>query len=474
MPSNRLSAENANFLMNCSEIEFTLKATRRSFILLLFFDLTFTSLLWLIYCTTKGLSLEDAYIQEIKNYNIDSSLFDVAVAAVARFFFLNLFYTILKINHWIPAAVITFASSSFLISKVVIFAIKGTHKIITDYLILIISFLVVWVQTWYLDVKIFSNVKKQAVLLETENSTILNQNFSSYGSINTPRRIRSEIASFYASPLESPEDLSDEEKESKTRLFQVKESKTMRKKPSHEVLSNLTNIVEEPKNEKYKEYEKLGQELINNVLNIYNDKTNWKTLAEFDLIDLVKEINFRSLDTSKSLISTKQFPKIGKVFKLETIIPFGVDLIIKVLRDDVEECTKWNITVKSSKIALKITKDLSIIHVCVYEQAGGLVSPRDFVNLNKYCYLNEEHILAAKACKLEEIPESEDYVRGENGPTGYIFSRIDDNSTRLTWILNVNLKGWLPQYLIDQSLSTVQKDFIITLIKYLNDNKSIL
>ena len=98
MPSNRLSAENANFLVNCSEIEFNLKATRRSFVLLLFFDLTFTSLLWLIYVTvsliknklnkkrqilifyqTKGLSLQEAYVEEIENYNIDSSLFDVAV-----------------------------------------------------------------------------------------------------------------------------------------------------------------------------------------------------------------------------------------------------------------------------------------------------------------------------------------------------------------------------------------------------------
>ena len=70
-------------------------------------------------------------------------------------------------------------------------------------MILIISFLIVWIQTWYLDVKIFSTIKKQAVLLETETS--LNASRPNYGSINTPRGILSEVASFYASPLDSPQ-----------------------------------------------------------------------------------------------------------------------------------------------------------------------------------------------------------------------------------------------------------------------------
>jgi hypothetical protein len=39
---------------------------------------------------------------------------------------------------------------------------KGTHKVITDYLILIISFIIVWVQTWYLEVKIFTVIKDQS------------------------------------------------------------------------------------------------------------------------------------------------------------------------------------------------------------------------------------------------------------------------------------------------------------------------
>ena len=31
-------------------------------------------------------------------------------------------------------------------------------------------------------------------------------------------------------------------------------------------------------------------------------------------------------------------------------------------------------------------------------------------------------------------------VRGENGPTAYIIEKLDDNSSRFTWLLNVDLK----------------------------------
>ncbi|CAF1442321.1 unnamed protein product, partial [Rotaria sordida] len=34
--------------------------------------------------------------------------------------------------------------------------------------------------------------------------------------------------------------------------------------------------------------------------------------------------------------------------------------------------------------------------------------------------------------------------RAENGPTAYIIEKIDETTCKLTWLLNVDLKGWLP------------------------------
>jgi hypothetical protein len=81
--------------------------------------------------------------------------------------------------------------------------------------------------------------------------------------------------------------------------------------------------------------------------------------------------------------------------------------------------------------------------------------------------MNNLHILSGSACVHASMPPQEGCVRGENGPTAYILNPIDSTTCQITWLLNVNLKGWLPQYLIDQSLSGVQVDFINSLIDYL-------
>ena len=33
---------------------------------------------------------------------------------------------------------------------------KGSHKIITDYVILIVSFVIAWIEVWFLELRVFS------------------------------------------------------------------------------------------------------------------------------------------------------------------------------------------------------------------------------------------------------------------------------------------------------------------------------
>ncbi len=92
----------------------------------------------------------------------------------------------------------------------IIFALKGTHKALTDYLILIISFLIVWIQTWYLDVKLFSVVNEKARNPPPLQNQPQHESIRTYGSLNYERQRYaarfSEVGSFYSpndSPLES-------------------------------------------------------------------------------------------------------------------------------------------------------------------------------------------------------------------------------------------------------------------------------
>lgn len=43
------------------------------------------------------------------------------------------------------------------------------------------------------------------------------------------------------------------------------------------------------------------------------------------------------------------------------------------------------------------------------------------------------------------------------------------NKCRFTWILNTKLKGWIPQKVVDRSISTCLIDFMTYLRRYLSD-----
>jgi len=96
---------------------------------------------------------------------------------------------------------------------VIIFALKGTHKALTDYLILIISFLIVWIQTWFLDVKMFSIVNEKIKNPQSFQNQTPHEPIGTYGSLNYNRHHYasrfSEVGSFY-SPNDSPLDSENE------------------------------------------------------------------------------------------------------------------------------------------------------------------------------------------------------------------------------------------------------------------------
>ena len=60
------------------------------------------------------------------------------------------------------------------------------------------------------------------------------------------------------------------------------------------------------------------------------------------------------------------------------------------------------------------------------------------------------------------------HYRAENGPCGYKLEPVNSNRTKLLWIINSDLKGWLPQGVVDQSVSSAQLTSIQKLQAYLS------
>jgi hypothetical protein len=197
--------------------------------------------------------------------------------------------------------------------------------------------------------------------------------------------VLSEIASFY-SPMDSPGD-SDEED---------------RAPGSGGAGGGLSTYGGDMN--KQREYEIVASQLLNEVLGIINNTSGWKVTKE----------HVNESDSTRITVYAKSFNKIGKVFKVEALLPFSEKLVLKVIRDDVEDYTKWNVTIKLAKVLQTFNESLKILYICVKEQAGGLVTSRDFVNLSKYCFHQNKHILAAMHCPNYEYTPTEPIIRFES------------------------------------------------------------
>ncbi|XP_042700709.1 STARD3 N-terminal-like protein isoform X2 [Chrysemys picta bellii] len=149
---------------------------RRTFCLFVTFDLLFVTLLWII---------------------------ELNLLAVFRFNVLILAYAMCRLRHWWAIAFTTAVTSAFLLAKVILSKLFSQGAF--GYVLPIISFILAWIETWFLDFKV---LPQEA---EEENRLLLVQDASERAALLQPGLLSD--GQFY-SPPESAAG-SDEESEEK-------------------------------------------------------------------------------------------------------------------------------------------------------------------------------------------------------------------------------------------------------------------
>ncbi|TRY98176.1 hypothetical protein DNTS_035002 [Danionella cerebrum] len=208
-----------------------------------------------------------------------------------------------------------------------------------------------------------------------------------------------------------------------------------------------SQIPEEAYSEAEQCYVQQGQEALQKSISILSDQDGWYTETE-------------SVNGSK--VMSKVLPDIGKVFKLEVTLEQQADDLYGELVDNMEQMGEWNPNVKQVKILQKIGSDTMITHEVSAETPGNVVGPRDFVNVRCAKRRGSTCFLAGMSTLHPGMPEQKGFVRAENGPTCIVMrpSSDDPNKTKFTWLLSLDLKGWIPKTVINRVLSQTQVDFI--------------
>ncbi|PKU31269.1 star-related lipid transfer protein 3 [Limosa lapponica baueri] len=350
---------------------------RRTFCLFVTFDLLFISLLWIIELNTKD-GIQKNLKNEIIEYKFKSSFFDIFVLAFFRFFVLLLAYAIVKLRHWWVIAVTTLVSSAFLIVKVILSELltKGAF----GYLLPIVSFVIAWLETWFLDFKVLTQEAKE------ERWYLAAQAAASRGPLLYPRALSE--GQFYSPP---------------------------------ESFAGSDNESDE---------EGAGR----------------KALTAQDFGDVVY---------------TFEIPFHGKTFILKAFLQCSAEMVYQEVILQPEKMILWNRTVAACQILQRVEDNTIVSYDVAAGAAGGVVSPRDFVNVRRIERRRDRYISSGMSTTHNLKPPLSKYVRGENGPGGFIVLKCPSNPRVCTfiWILNTDLKGRLPRYLIHQSLAATMFEF---------------
>ncbi|XP_060136550.1 STARD3 N-terminal-like protein isoform X2 [Zootoca vivipara] len=161
---------------------------RRTFCLFVTFDLLFITLLWIIELNVNG-GIEKTLEKEVLQYDYHSSYFDIFLLAVFRFMILILAYALCRLQHWWAIAFTTAVTSAFLLAKVIL------SKLLTQgafgYVLPIISFILAWIETWFLDFKVLPQEAEEGNRLllvqdASERAALIHSGLPSDGQFYSP------------------------------------------------------------------------------------------------------------------------------------------------------------------------------------------------------------------------------------------------------------------------------------------------
>ncbi|XP_053425415.1 stAR-related lipid transfer protein 3 isoform X2 [Nycticebus coucang] len=380
----------SRFLPQPPEKRQAISDVRRTFCLFVTFDLLFISLLWIIELNTNT-SIRKNLEQEVIHYNFKTSFFDIFVLAFFRFSVLLLGYAVLRLRHWWVIALLS----------------KGAF----GYLLPIVSFVLAWLETWFLDFKVLPQEAEEerwhlAAQAAATRGPLLFSGILSEGQFYSPPE------SFAGSDNESDEEVIGK------KIFSAQE----------------------------REYIRQGKEATAVVDQILAQEDNWK---------------FEKNNEYGDTVYTIEVPFHGKTFILKTFLPCPAELVYQEVILQPERMTLWNKTVTACQILQRVEDNTLISYDVSAGAAGGVVSPRDFVNVRRIERRRDRYLSSGIATMHSAKPATHKYVRGENGPGGFIVLKSASNPRVCTfiWILNTDLKGRLPRYLIHQSLAATMFEF---------------
>uniref|UniRef100_A0A8C1V9W0 START domain-containing protein 1 n=1 Tax=Cyprinus carpio TaxID=7962 RepID=A0A8C1V9W0_CYPCA len=195
-------------------------------------------------------------------------------------------------------------------------------------------------------------------------------------------------------------------------------------------------------------YLKQGDAALNEALKIVESEDGWK-------LETAEVIENGDVICSKVLTGNR------KVFRLEAELNASTEELYDILFFRVEEMHEWNPSIRRIKVLKHVGRNTMVTHEVSAETAGNLIGQRDFLSVRHSSKSESRVYLGGASTRWESLPPQPGFVRAEDGPTCIILHPLQDrpDRSRFIWLLNMDVKGWLPQSLVNTALPRAQADF---------------
>ncbi|NXX96015.1 STAR protein, partial [Centropus bengalensis] len=198
-----------------------------------------------------------------------------------------------------------------------------------------------------------------------------------------------------------------------------------------------------------------GERALQQALSILQEHTSWQTEAKLDV---------------GAVVSSATLPGLGKVFRTEMVLAVPAAQLHRELFEKIEQMPQWNPTLSHVKVLQHVGTDTLVTHEVTAPSPGNLVGQRDFVSV-RHCGRRKTAIyLVGSATHIEPLPLQEGCIRAESRLSCIVLQPLagDPACTHFTWLLSMDLKGWIPVSVVNRVLPQSQADFIKHLCQHLS------
>jgi len=402
------------------EMNGRISPARRFFCLLVTFDVLLCTIFWLVCVVLSGVNVFAEIKDQIVNYSIETSLFDVVASSLARFVLLIFVYAVVRMDHWWMIALTTAASSIGCLVKILYFKWQSATSLSTFQVTLIVTFFILsWLEVWLYDHRVIPHEARARHMSQRRyGGPILSQTSRLVDPVQQ-QRVRDylstctgSVANFY-SPMGSLAGSDDEEggpsSLSRPHTHLTGEQLALRQRAEE----NCRQALDLMQSSDWRQEECIAPGDV-----LYSRQAGGQ--AQF-------------LFTCTVACATE---------------PFANELI-----HNCSHCPEWNKSITMCRQLQQVDGQCEVRYQRTGPFLGGVISPRDFINLRLRGRKGLMFFSAVVACEHRDDPRDPGFVRAVNRPTIITVRPCVDRPRHcvVEWLMNFDCRvGMVPKRMTDR------------------------